>query len=324
MPDCRSSFRLIAYGVFQMNTPLYGWQALFLIEGAFTIGFAVVAGLLLPWSPSTARFLNDREKEVARLRILRDGSTAVGTKVQLATFFKPLRDWKYYAFGSIGESRLVGKLTQVALTYGTGVAVASNFLTQIIGRFKYSVVKTNLFTVAPFITGTIILLATAFSSDHFRERGFHLASAHILVIVGCLILVGIPVQDKGVGYFATFLITGGAFTPSVIFHTWHQCNDPSEDGRAFRVGSFTFLANAGGIVSANIFRDEWAPKYIQPLAITAGLEALGLCLIISLRMWMYFDNRRRNKQQGVKWQSKDVPTEILAQGPSNPLFRHFY
>ena len=87
-----------------MNTPLYGLQALFLIEGAFTIAFAIAAGVFLPWTPASARFLNDREKEVARLRILRDGSTAIGTKVHLATFFKPLRDWKYYAFGSIGKS----------------------------------------------------------------------------------------------------------------------------------------------------------------------------------------------------------------------------
>jgi hypothetical protein len=60
------------------------------------------------------------------------------------------------------------------------------------------------------------------------------------------------VSNKSAAYFATFLITFGAFTPSVLFHTWHQCNDPTEDGRAFRVGAFTFLANMGGIVSANV------------------------------------------------------------------------
>ncbi|OWT40358.1 high-affinity nicotinic acid transporter [Cryptococcus neoformans Bt1] len=45
----------------------------------------------------------------------------------------------------------------------------------------------------------------------------------------------------GAGYFATFLITAGAFTPPVLFHTWHQWNDASEDGRMFRVGSYTSL-----------------------------------------------------------------------------------
>ncbi|EIW65836.1 high-affinity nicotinic acid transporter [Tremella mesenterica] len=303
---------LIAYGVFQMDSKLWGWQILFLIEGAFTVAFAVLVALSLPWHPETAKFLSAREREVAKLRLLRDGSVETHTTFNAKKFFKPLRDWKYYVYACI------------ALCYGTAASVAGNFLTQIIGRFHYSVVKTNLYTVAPYVCGTLVLLITTWSSDHFRERGFHLASALVFVIVGCIILTAIPVTSIHVGYFATFLITMGSFTPSVIFHTWHQCNDPTEDGRAFRVGSFTFLANTGGIVSSNIFLDKWAPAYIQPLGITAGLEGLGLIIVIYLRMWMYLDNRRRNKEQGVNWQSKDVPTSALAEGPANPSFRHFY
>ena len=76
-------------------------------------------------------------------------------------------------------------------------------------------------------------------------------------------------------------------------------------------------------MSANIFRDEWAPHYVIPLIITACLEVLGLSLVLALRTWMALDNRRRNREQGVNWGSKDVPTEALGEGPSNPLFRHF-
>jgi hypothetical protein len=169
-----------------------------------------------------------------------------------------------------------------------------------------------------------MLLVTSWSSDRLRERGFHLGSALVFVIIGCAILAATPVTNTSVGYFATFLITFGAFTPSVIFHSWHQCNDPTEDGRAFRVGALTFLANSGGIVSANIFLDKWAPAYVIPLTITACLESFGLIVVVSLRMWMWADNRKRNKQQGVQLQSKDVPTEALSAGPANPLFRHFY
>jgi hypothetical protein len=61
----------------------------------------------LPWHPSTARFLNEREKEVARLRILRDSSDETDTKFNLKSFFKPLRDWKFYVFGLIGEPNAV-------------------------------------------------------------------------------------------------------------------------------------------------------------------------------------------------------------------------
>lgn len=233
-------FRLIAYGVFQMDSRLKGWQILFLIEGAFTVAFAILTGFMLPWSTETASFLSDREKYIARLRILQDGSAVVNTKFNSKRFFKPLSDWRYYVFASI------------ALCYGVAITVASTFLTQIIGRFGLNTVNTNLYTVAPYFCGTIVMLITAFSSDHFRERGFHFASALILVMIGCILLICLPLSSKGPAYFATFLITMGAYTPSCLFHSWHQCNEPSEDGRAFRVASLTFLANTGGFVSANV------------------------------------------------------------------------
>lgn len=231
---------MIAYGVFQMDSPLKGWQILMLIEGAFTVAFATLTAFMLPWSTDTANFLSEREKAIARARILKDGSTATNTKFNSKTFFKPLRDWKFYVFASI------------AICYGVAATVASNFLTQIIERFGYSTVKTNLYTVAPYACGAVTLALTAWSSDRFRERGFHLASSLVLVIIGCLLLALLPASSTGPAYFATFLITMGAYTPSCLFHAWHQCNEPSEDGRAFRVGMLTFLANTGSFVSANV------------------------------------------------------------------------
>ncbi|WWC89619.1 uncharacterized protein L201_004544 [Kwoniella dendrophila CBS 6074] len=303
---------LIAYGVFQMNSKLHGWQILFLIEGSFTIAFAILAGIMLPVSVSKARFLTERQKEVARLRTLKDSSSdTAGKPFDRKTFFSPLKDWRLYVFALI------------ATLYSTASSVAGNFLTQIVGRFGYSVVKTNLYTVAPFIFGTFMMLATATSSDYFRERGFHLVSAYTLVFIGCMILVATPISNHAVGYFAVFLITGGAQTPSVIFHSWHQSNDSNEDGRAFKVAFLSTFANSGGFVSANIFLDKWSPGYKIPLAIVAGINFTGIVVATSFRLYMGYEIRKRNREQGVNWTSKDVPTEALKDGPKNPLFRYF-
>ncbi|WVQ67994.1 uncharacterized protein L199_006200 [Kwoniella botswanensis] len=302
---------LIAYGVFQLDSKLKGWQILLLIEGALTVGWAVLTAFMLPWSSSTAAFLNPREKEVARLRVLKDGSGTVDAKFDVNAFFAPLRDWKLYTYAIIG------------LLYGIATSVADSFMTQIVSRFGYSVVKTNLFTVAPFAFGTLMMITTAWSSDYFRERGFHLASAISLAFIGCIILVSVPVSNHAVGYFAVFLITGGAQTPSVIFHSWHPSNEANEDARAFKVGVLTFVANSGGFVSANIFLDKWSPAYSIPLIIVAATQGLAISIIVAFRMWMQYDNGKRNTAQSVNWTSKDIPTEALKAGPRNPSFRHF-
>lgn len=56
---------------------------------------------LLPFTPASARFLNDREKTVAVLRVLKDGSAETDTKLTRKTFLAPLKDWKYYVFVTI-------------------------------------------------------------------------------------------------------------------------------------------------------------------------------------------------------------------------------
>ena len=91
--------------MFQADSRLYGWQILLLIEGLATVGFAILVSWAMPWHPSTASFLNDRQKEIARLRLLKDGSSSTKTKFDRKAFFKPLKDPKFYAYGAIGQSR---------------------------------------------------------------------------------------------------------------------------------------------------------------------------------------------------------------------------
>lgn len=81
------------------------------------------------------------------------------------------------------------------------------------------------------------------------------------------------------------------------------------------------LANAAGLISTNIFLPSDAPKYIIALGITAGFSGLGFLLTGLVAIYMYFDNKRRNRIQGVNWTYKDVSTASMGEGPSNPNYR---
>lgn len=167
------------------------------------------------------------------------------------------------------------------------------------------------------------------------------------VLVGWNLLVVLPVTNESAAYLAVFLITCGAFTPSVIFHTstllssftprtnattsprtavpsvWVPCVSlpACEMGRKLESDPLlcsAFIANSGGFVSANIFRDRWAPHYVIPPVVVAIMEAIGVVFVLFSRTWMMSDNGRRNKVQGVDLASEDVPTESLSEGPSSP------
>ena len=90
--------------MFQITSSLKGWQILFLIEGGATVVFAVIVYLSLPFSIDKAKFLNAREKTVATMRVLKDGSSSVNQAFSWRAFLAPLKDPRFYAFEAIGMS----------------------------------------------------------------------------------------------------------------------------------------------------------------------------------------------------------------------------
>lgn len=64
----------LAYGITSGHSKLANWRLLFLVEGVPTLIGAVLAFFFLPDHPSSANFLTEEEKAVARARgLLRSG-----------------------------------------------------------------------------------------------------------------------------------------------------------------------------------------------------------------------------------------------------------
>ncbi|KFH45973.1 putative transporter -like protein [Hapsidospora chrysogenum ATCC 11550] len=303
----------ISYGVFQIEgTPLEGWQWLMLIEGLLTVIVGAIGFLWLPASPPTAWFLTDTEKVAARARTLRDGSNQVETKFSWKECFQIWRDWKFALW------------LLICFTYPVAFARTSNFLPQIVERLGYSVIKTNLWTVAPNAVGFVVLLIVAKSSDHFHERTCHVFGSLATSLVGMIILIAVDVlENRSVAYFACFLMAAGAYIPSCLVQTWHNNNNLNESSRAATTGLFVGLGNFAGILSAATFRVEYAPKYIPTLITTCCCNVIAMIGVLCLGGWMRMENRRRNRAQCVNLRPQDVDTSELTEGEKSPKFRYF-
>ncbi len=60
------------------------------------------------------------------------------------------------------------------------------------------------------MTAAVFLLCFAYSSDYFRERGFHMSAALVLSVIGYAILLGVDIETHGgIGYVAIFFSTIG-------------------------------------------------------------------------------------------------------------------
>ncbi|KAK3939962.1 putative mfs transporter protein [Diplogelasinospora grovesii] len=304
---------LLAFGVFQIKSSLFAWRYLFIIEGSASVLFSIVAFLYLPQSAATAKFLNEKEKALAFHRIQVDSSSVVSEKFNLKDSLKIFTYPVTYAFLAI-EICLGVPLQAVAL-----------FLPQIVQRLGYSTVKTNLYTVAPNITGAVMLLVLAFCSDFTRLRFPFIVLGFAFTFIGFIIYAAINDVNAQiqVAYFATFMMCWGTSAPSVMLSTWYNNNVAHEGRRVLLTSVGVPLANLMGLVSSNIFQAKDAPKYAPALITTAVFGATGALIAALLGTYMVFDNKRRNRRSGTKIDARDVPTQRLRDGPSVEEFRWF-
>ncbi len=96
----------------------------------------------------------------------------------------------------------------IEICLGVPLQSVQLFLPQIIGRLGYKTVKTNLYTVAPNVSGAVMLLVLAFTSDLTRLRFPFVALGFLFTFIGFCIYVAIDVKTQlHVAYFAAFMMT---------------------------------------------------------------------------------------------------------------------
>ncbi|KAK9451599.1 major facilitator superfamily domain-containing protein [Limtongia smithiae] len=277
---------LLSFAVFSIEgSSLKGWQWLFIIEGAGTIVVGMAAVFVLPPDVTSASFLTPTERHVALLRIQCDSSSIVNEPLNVreaVKVFKHPTAWGWLA---------------IEICLGVPLQSVSVFLPQIVERLGYSTVKTNLFTVAPNISGALVLLLFSFLSDKFRVRSPFIAIGFAFPVIGFMIYLLIADINAHIdaAYFACFLMTAGIALPSVLLSAWFSNNVPSENKRAALTGVGVPLANLMGLVSVNVFREQDRPRYALALIVTAAFGAVGGIITVLMGAWMKADNARRER-----------------------------
>ncbi|CAG7988573.1 unnamed protein product [Penicillium olsonii] len=91
-----------------------GWRWLFIVEGAATIGVALIALFVLPDFPANSRRLSEREKDIAVARLAAEDVTALTEGSQRLTHWqavvRSIQDWRTWIF-VVGYMVIVGSST---------------------------------------------------------------------------------------------------------------------------------------------------------------------------------------------------------------------
>ncbi len=79
---------------------------------------------------------------------------------------------------------------------------------------------------------------------------------------------------------------------------WLSSNVAGSNKRAAATGVIFSVGNVGGIISGQIYRAEWAPRYVQGHAI--NLACYVIALVAGFILWLSYrnDNIARDKAEG--------------------------
>ncbi|KAH8652246.1 major facilitator superfamily domain-containing protein [Xylariales sp. PMI_506] len=284
---------LIAWSVFQWHKSLHGWQYLFLIEGSMTVGVGLILFLVLPHSVEKSRWFTEEEKEIARRRREEDSQLLgpllnhVPQKDEDKNFRwsdarKECKDWTTWVF----------TLMPLFCNIFTYIHPLT-FSQTIVKRIAINTSKANLYTVGPNLTAAAVQLTTTWLSDRFQQRATIACGTLFVSFIAWILLATLDlVNNVQVGYFLTYLLTFGTFTPGILIPVWVASNTTTTTGRAFRLGLNFMAQNLAGIISSAVFRDQDAPVYKPALITVACFQAAFMVVCLGLREHF----RRLNKK----------------------------
>ncbi len=281
---------------FGSNTGIAPWRLLFLLEGFPACLIAVWAWFWIPDSPSTARWLNPRERKIATLR-MRKESIASTTSGASSTVPRHKRKFQWHLV--LSTLRDPKSYLTAGIFFCCNVAFSSMpvFLPTIINGMGFSKLASQGLAAPPFLFAFVVVLATAFISDRIRSRSIPMMFHASFAFTGYLIatFAGLAQMGPTVRYAATFPICAGFFSAVTIVITWTINNQGSDEGKGTGMAVLNIIGQMGPLLGTRLYPDADKPYFVKGMSVCAGAMAVVFVLAFVLRMVLVKENRRRRE-----------------------------
>ncbi|KAK3315599.1 major facilitator superfamily domain-containing protein [Apodospora peruviana] len=271
--------RIPEWGVASMR--IHTWRNIFFFEGLVTMIIGALAPIWMPTNPSTAYFLNERERLIAAERLVREHKSDPDEQVTWAHVKQAIFCIHNYtcALGFF----LINITVQ-------GLSVFMPTILKDLGP-EWTATQAQLYSVPPYVCACLIAVAVAYGSDKTHKRGIWLASFSLLAIVGFAILRW--ETRANIRYMALFFVTVGAFPGGPGFLSWAMNNSAGPPIRAVTTAYVVTLGTIGGIVATWTYIPSDAPKYPTGHSINLGGQVAVVLLSIFGIFYCMYENKAR-------------------------------
>ncbi|KDQ58537.1 hypothetical protein JAAARDRAFT_193095 [Jaapia argillacea MUCL 33604] len=302
---------LLATAIHSLNGKrgIAGWRWIFIVEGCITAGLGVLSFFFMCNYPDTAKWLTPAERAVILKANEADRALKAGEAFNGKQIWSAFTDYRTYLWGLIYLS-----------TYIPVYSVILSLPTVVTG-LGYKGTTATLMACPPYGFGFIVVLFAGWTSDRFKDRFTH-------YVIGCLVtmvaLIVLMAATNLVVRYVMFFLAMFMFLPISIIWSWVANNTAGTNKRAAATGVIFSMGNIGGAISGQIYRAEWAPRYVQGHAINFGCYVFALAAG-TLSWWGYRrDNQRRDREFGQRKDGNNMLGDELGDlGDRHPNFRYY-
>ncbi|KAJ5432136.1 uncharacterized protein N7458_011292 [Penicillium daleae] len=279
---------LFGYGIGQIKGTLPSWKYEFLIIGALCCIWGIVMIIFLPDSPVTAPQLSAREKRLAVER-LRDNQTGVENRtMKPKQILEAFLDWKVWIFFLLGFS---GNIPNGGI---------SNFGTLIIKGFGFSTLVTTLMQIPYGAFIAIMILTAVFVNDRLPPGNRCIVAVLFLLpnLAGSFGLHYVS-ESHRVGRLICYYMTGSYNASFVIILSILTGNIAGHTKKVVTNAMIFLGVCVGNIAGPFFYKSEQAPGYSLGIWSMIVANLVEIALIIVLGFALAWENRRRDRIQGV-------------------------
>ncbi|KAH7020133.1 major facilitator superfamily domain-containing protein [Ilyonectria destructans] len=253
---------------------LAGWRWLFIVEGAATSAWSIIAAFILLDFPANSKRLTEAERRLAILR-LKSESLIIHTEDQpelghLAALKVALGNWRTWMF-VVGYMAIVGSST---LSY---------FYPTLVSGLGYEAHIAQYMTIPIYIVAFVCTAVTGIFMDRYPSKRGYVLGAWMSVAMICAIIICAVYNFKA--RYALLIIMASSLWASnglALSYTSSTFSEAPAEVRAILLAFVNAMGNLAQIYGAYLFPSDDKPKYLMGFGVISGLCFTGVAAYVGL------------------------------------------
>ncbi|KIN07127.1 hypothetical protein OIDMADRAFT_99409 [Oidiodendron maius Zn] len=279
-----SSFLAYAIGHMEGVHGVRAWRWIFILEGLFSICYAVLAFFVIPAFPKDATFLTKEERELLLQRLEEErGNEKVSMRD--INWVGILWNWKVWL---------------ATLIYFCGdLSSSSNvsFSPTILSQLGWSASKAQVHQIPIYLVAVTTSIIAHIWSGRVGVRFPFILVGVATSLIGWAIQLAELTDKPAVRYFGLFMISAGASIQMPLSVAWLNNNLIGRPEKAVAAAIQMGFGNGANFVSSNMFITAQAPRYPTAFRVGTSFAVIGGVATLFFTLLLVRENRRLDKQE---------------------------